>query len=279
MSAFKRFAAMLLNIVAFLATFYAASMIHDHGLVKVKAYTDFQAKNPTMWIISVLTIGFVLLILLHAAKRLIFGSDGFAKAAHLRGFAPSLLLPLTVIGFSCAFLFICLVKISYLQENFPALDNYVDIFMGDSFLITLLGVAVVGAVYEETLFRGLILSQLWKAKVHFVPALVVHALLYAYFQPSVPISFVAFFLATLYTLLFYKIRSVLVSIYVAALLNALLVTAKKTGVYESIGDWHDALLHAGVLASLAVIVGMLVYVYRSGETRKPGQQAEPAASI
>lgn len=257
----------LLNAAIYLGSFFAASQLHNNLFYKSQAYSNFSSNNPTIWLISVLTIGFVFLWIIQEVKKRVFGSPGLFKAASFRAIPVSLLGPLTIIGVTCTLLFISLVSIPYLKSSYPALNQYVDDFMGQYFIVTLIGVAVVGAVYEELLFRGLIVQQMWNAKFGFIIALILHGLLYAYFQPSVPISFVAFFLAMMYYLLFYKIRSLWVTIYIAMLINGLLVIARKTGVYESIAGWNSVVLHASVIACLAIIIALLVYLYKPSNSR------------
>lgn len=257
-----KFVRMLLNIAIYLATFYAAGMLHERVYLKIDAYRSLWEKNGTLWLITVLTTSYILLLGVFLIKRKFFKSEGLFRMCRFTALSWPTIGWLTLIGVACTTFFVSLIKISLLADAYPALNEYVELFMGDSFAITLIGVAVVGTIYEETLFRGLILNEFQRAGIPFVLAMLMHALFYAYFQPSLPISFIAFFLAVMYALLYNKIRSLWASIYVAAVINAFIFITRQIGLHETVSGWNDAILITVSTVSIALIVLILIILYR-----------------
>jgi len=254
---------MVLNIVVYLATFYAATIIHDQVYIKFDAYKNMLDKNGPMWMITVLTTSYVLLIGVFGFKRLIFKSEGLLRMCRFQPISHSAVGWLTVTGLLCTTFFVCLIQISFLKSNFPALNEYVEIFMGESFAITLIGAVVFGVLYEETLFRGLVLNELRRTGMPLVAAMIIHSVVYAYFQPSLPISCIAFFLAIMYTLIYNRLESIWATIYTASIVNTLIFTLRKLGAYDIIAAWDDIVLIAISSLSIAGIIGILVILYRS----------------
>ncbi|MGO4548524.1 lysostaphin resistance A-like protein [Paenibacillus sp. 2TAB23] len=254
---------LVLNIVVYLATFYAAMIIHDRVYIKFDAYKDMLDRNGPMWMITVLTTSYVLLLGVFWFKRLFFKSEGLFRMCRFQPISRAAVGWLTVTGILCAVFFVSLIQISFLKSNFPALNEYVEIFMGDSFAITLIGAVVFGVLFEETLFRGLILNELRRTGMPLVAAMIIHALIYAYFQPSLPISCTAFFLAIMYTLIYNRLQSIWATIYTAAIVNSLIFTLRKLGTYDMIAKWNDIVLITIALLSIAGIISVLAILYRS----------------
>lgn len=267
---------MVLNIVVYLATFYAAMIIHDRVYIKFDAYKNLLEHNGPMWMITVLSTSYVLLLGVFWIKRLFFKSEGLFRMCRFRPISRSAVGWLTVTGILCTMFFVSLIQISFLKSNFPALNEYVEIFMGDSFAITLIGAVVFGVLFEETLFRGLILNELRRTGMPLVAAMLIHALVYAYFQPSLPISCIAFFLAIMYTLIYNRLQSIWATIYTASIVNSLIFTLRKLGAYEMIAKWNDIVLIAVSSLCIAGIIAILVTLYRSDNRVQPTRTEVPA---
>lgn len=183
------------------------------------------------------------------------------------------------VGFGCALFFFGLMKLPFLPDRIAyELNNYVDVISkSDAFAFAVLGVGAVGVLFEEFYFRGLIFGELRRA-LPLPAAFVVHALIYAYFQPSLTISFTAFALALLYSYLYAKTASVWSTVTAAALLNMLIVSAKPSGIFPMLDKANAAVPIVMLVAGAAFVLVGLDRVRRvAGAPAKDGGKLEGIA--
>lgn len=221
-----------------------------------EGYRSLLERNVPVWLLINFTALYLLLIAVYGIrnritrreKKSFFDASGFRRLSG-RGWLLSFM-----VAVGCALVFLGLMRLPFLPSfALNQMQAYIDIFgQADKFLFVLIGVGLAGAFMEEIFFRGLVFNQL-RSAMPFVVAYLIHALIYAVFQPNLTISFIAFFLALIYGFIYSKTGSIWSTITIAVVVNVLLVSFKETGLIDSIAVGHW-LSYVMLLAGLAIII-------------------------
>ncbi|MFB9326424.1 type II CAAX endopeptidase family protein [Paenibacillus aurantiacus] len=169
------------------------------------------------------------------------------------------------LGAGCALFFFGLMELPLLPDGTLAqLHDYVNVFSkSDAFIFAVLGAGVIGVLFEEIFFRGILFGELLRG-LPMPAAFAAHALVYAYFQPNLTISFTAFVLALFYSYLYVKTGSVWSTAIAAATLNIGIVSAKEADVIDALGSAHSAIAFLLLLIGSACVLLGLFLIYRHG---------------
>jgi membrane protease YdiL (CAAX protease family) len=161
-----------------------------------------------------------------------------------------------LIGLFTGLFFICMIKVSFIADNFPDFENYVSMFMNSqSFAMTLIGLAVIGPLFEEIFFRGLLFNIL-RRNLPFAAALLIQAVFYGYCQPNPSVQVVSFFLALIYGVLYARLHSIWSTLLAAGLMNAVIFVTREYGAQDALANLPDSILLmiSGVCLFLMIVL-------------------------
>jgi len=271
----KIYVRMLINLVLYVGT----TLLVFEGVGRASSANETLQKlldaNPPVLLILVACIVYLLLALAFRVRGRLSKSEpprllDAVRFRRLQGasFAASL-----AVGAGCALFYFGLMKLPFLPDRVHfELNNYVDVFSkSDAWVFAILGVGIVGVLFEEIYFRGLIFGELRKS-LPLPVAFAGHALIYAYFQPNLSVSFTAFFLALFYSYMYGKTQSIWSTVTAAATLNILIVASKELGLLDLMGDANAA---ASIALLLAGAVGVVLGLYAIRRTAAPGLDEQP----
>ncbi|WP_044877450.1 CPBP family intramembrane glutamic endopeptidase [Paenibacillus sp. IHBB 10380] len=273
----KKILLMIGNIALYLGIFYAVLFLlrETYQWEATAGFARFLDYNPAMFM-AVLSGSILLLyMLLFRLKRSIwpgqvqtlFQTSGFKRI--------SLKNTLFMFGMGLAgcLFSIGLMEIDLVARNFPSIPGLVnDMMRSDSILFVILGVGLLGPIYEEILFRGLIYNHL-RSVMPMITAIIVQAAVYAYFQPSLSLSAIGLGSGIIYAILCIRLSSIWAPIILQTSAMSLIFIAKYVGFYEAVDKLGEGMLYVITIVSLLSLLAGTVYVWRNGngETRDPVQ--------
>ncbi|WP_185897168.1 type II CAAX endopeptidase family protein [Paenibacillus zeisoli] len=261
MKTFKTYFFTLGEVILLAGIFLAVAVLHNYVLVPNSgSYGQYLMHNLPLWISIMFAIDAVLLTIYFLIKKSIL-KDRYVKVSQLCNFSRLKgkdFLISTYVAIAAGLLFVCLLKLPFVKANFPDMQDYINLFMNsDSFILTLLGLAVIGPLFEEIFFRGILFSMM-RGKLPFLVALLVQAVIYGYCQPSSSIQVTGFFLAIMYGIMYTKMKTILSTIWTGVLLNAFIFTSKQIGLHEVIEGFSPSTLLIIIALCLFVIVSSLI---------------------
>lgn len=261
----KKVSAMLGEVLLLLGLFMGVAYAHNVLLVPNSgAYGDYLERNLPIWISIMFAITAAVVLLVFRIKRQIV-KDRYVSIWKMSGFGPISRIDfamITIIGIFAALLFMSIISISSVAEAFPDFDEYLKLFMkSDSFIMVIVGVCIVGPLFEEVFFRG-ILFNLMRRTVPFTVALLLQAAIYGYAQPNPSIQVTAVFLAIMYGLLYTKLKTVWATIWTAFVINTVLFCSEKFGLLKSFATFTDAVLLMMAMLCLFATIVLTVSVWR-----------------
>lgn len=266
----KKVGGMILKVALLLGVYLLVFETQVFIMAQNASYRQLLETNVPVWLlINFSTIYLLLLAVYGIRNRLVKKKLTFFEAAGFRQIREKDLLLSCMVAVGCAFVFFGLMKLPFLpQVALNQMQAYVDIFgQADKFVFVLIGVGLAGAFMEEIFFRGLVFNQL-RSVLPFAAAYFLQAGIYAIFQPNLTISFIAFFLALIYGFIYTKTGSVWSTITIAVIVNVLIVSARETGLIDSILQ-GSLLGYAILLAGFALIIlGLLQFAKRT-HTEQP----------
>jgi membrane protease YdiL (CAAX protease family) len=260
----KRYLLLVGDIALLLGTLLAVAILHNNVLVPdTGAYGTFLNNNVPIWLTSLFLITSVAVAIIFRIKKLIL-KDRYVGIAHMCNFsrlgAPDLLLA-GIVGLCCGLFFVCFSALPAVSKALPDLQNYVSNFnTADNFLLVILGLCIVGPLFEETFFRGIIFNTL-RRTLPLGVALVVQALIYAAIQPNHTIALLAFFLALVFGLLYYRLKSLWSTIVANAVMNAVIFGAAQFDLYSRLATLGDSILWLSSGTCIFFIVAAIVFAW------------------
>ncbi len=253
------------EIALLMGTFLAVAMLHSNVIVPdTGGYGTFLYNNVPMWVTSLFLVTAACLVLIFRIKRLIL-KGRYMGIRQLCNFSRPRIADLflgVIVGLSCGLFFIFFVALPGVSQRLPELMDYVNNFgTSDSFLLVIVGLCIVGPLFEETFFRGILYGTLRRA-LPFGAALFVQALLYAVIQPYHTISLLAFVLALIVGTLYERLKSLWVTITASALMNAVIFGAAQLGLYGHLATFAASVLWFTCGLCAFFIVAALVFAWR-----------------
>ncbi|WP_239615328.1 type II CAAX endopeptidase family protein [Cohnella mopanensis] len=261
----KKIAFMLGEVLLLLGLFMAVAFVHNTMIVPDSgAYGNYLMDNLPIWISIMFAITAAIILIVFQIKKRLVGEryisvwkmSKFAKVSRLDA------AMLTLIGIFAALLFMSVIRISTIADAFPDFDDYLNLFMkSDSFVMVIVGVCIVGPLFEEVFFRGVLFNLMRKA-VPLGVALLLQAIIYGYAQPNPSIQVTAFFLALMYGVLYTKLQSVWATIWTAFVINTMLFCSQKFGLLELFSTFTDSVLFLMAVLCLFVTIALVVSVWK-----------------
>lgn len=156
-----------------------------------------------------------------------------------------------------------LILMSPLAELSAGYQEAVENFYGGSFVLEIIGSAILTPILEELVYRGVIFARL-KRFMGFVPAMLLGAFLFAFMHFNL-VQFVYAFLIGLVLIVFMeKTAHVYGAILGHMIINTLAVIRTETGFLDFMLDKSGLAWGLSVLCLLAGVVGLYFYVRLDG---------------
>lgn len=171
---------------------------------------------------------------------------------------------LVIFGVSLNFLIEWLLslasQLTFLAPLFERYENLANLITGGDFIPSLLTVGILGPIFEEILFRGLIFGELRKImKVRI--ALVIQAVLFGVMHFNVIQSSYAIIIGLLLGFVYYRSNSIIAPMIVHITINASSVILTQFLTGADVDQWTVVIVAAGALLFLAT--GAFILLSRS----------------
>lgn len=266
----RKFGGMILTVVLLLGLYLLVFETQVSLMARNDGYRSLLETNVPVWLFINFSVLYLLLLAMFGIRnRLVQKKLPFFEAAGFRKIREKDFLLSCMVAIGCGFVFFGLMKLPFLPQVVQnQMQAYVDIFgQADKFLFTLIGVGLAGAFMEELFFRGLVFNQL-RSVLPFAVAYILQAGIYSIFQPSPTISVISFFLALIYGFIYTKTGSVWSTITIAVIVNVFIVSAKETGLVDSIVS-GSLLSYAILLVGFVLIIAGLLQFAKRTQAEQP----------
>jgi membrane protease YdiL (CAAX protease family) len=255
----------IVNIAVYLLIFWLVTILHDTLLLQsFPSYQSFMNRNIPIFLCIVFGIAFVLFLLISRLQTIVSKGKipGIIRTARFAPLKAGDWMRVSIFGVACTFLFMSVMKLSWVRENTQDFENYINTFStAESFIYIIVGVGFLAVCFEELLFRGIVFNALSKGMPVWL-SLLLSSLIYSYFQPSFWISVTSFFLSVLYCLVYIRMKSLWASIGIGSIVNCLVMIASESGLLGQMEKLSNPLLLMIAAASLLIIGGTLLYMWQ-----------------
>ncbi len=178
----------------------------------------------------------------------------------IRGIGVISIPVLVILGLSSNFIIELLLSLaSQIKAFVPIFERYnqlANFITGGDFILSLLAVGIIGPIFEEILFRGLIFGELRKiTKVKI--AVVIQALLFGAYHMNIVQGSYAFIIGLLLGYVMYKSNSILAPTIVHITINSSSVLLSQFVKTEDIEKWAGALYASSFILFIAASVFIL----------------------
>ncbi|NDI34047.1 CPBP family intramembrane glutamic endopeptidase [Chengkuizengella sediminis] len=262
----KKYVLMIMNLVIYIgATFLVFDKLGNYLYYNFEWYSSLFEQNIPLELAFLSCINMLVYLLIFYVKK-IFLKERYESLWSVCNFSMltrKQMILFTFIGLAGTFWFISFMKISFIGEKFPDLEEYIEIFStADNFFYVFLGVGIAGVFIEEILGRGLIFNEL--KKVMSLPtALLLNALIYGYLQPSPIIMFTGFMLGILYGLVYFKTQSLWSSIWIGIVLNVSMFTFNELNIIDITGRLPDLVLVLITISTFLFIIFSVILLFKN----------------
>lgn len=148
-------------------------------------------------------------------------------------------------------------EISFLAPFFRSYEQLAAFIIGGDFILSLLAVGILGPIFEEVLFRGLIFGELRKiTKVR--SALFLQAVLFGAFHMNVIQGSYAFIIGIVLGYVCYRSNSILAPIIVHITINTTSVILSRFVTGDALNDWIVVIIVASVILFAATSTFILI---------------------
>lgn len=181
---------------------------------------------------------------------------------------PVLIILALSVNFIIEFILAMLSQIGAFSKAFESYSQVTDLLFADNFWMTLLAVGIIGPIFEEILFRGLVFGELRKiSKVRI--ALVVQALLFGAYHMNIIQGSYAFLIGILLGYVYYRSNSIIVPMILHITINSSSVLMSALLTEAQLKDWYFLI----ILASLALFILTGMFVLMSRNFKRPMDNA------
>ena len=153
--------------------------------------------------------------------------------------------------------------LSGLELPFPAYSHLFEPLSSSNIVLQVLGIAIMAPIFNQVLYRGIVLRRLMETSSSFHRANIIHALVVAVFRFDVMQGAYAFVLALIFGLVYAKFKTIWAPIAVHILFNHLPLV-----MFNIWDDFYAGMTETVVIAITAVaavLVGLCVFGMRKVE--------------
>jgi membrane protease YdiL (CAAX protease family) len=220
---------------------------YDAARMTEEIMNTVSAQTPVILLVSVL-IAVPSYYLIYRTRK-----QELMTFVSVRGTGAVSIPVLIVFGLSVNFIIEWLLslvsEIHFLSPFFEQYDQLAQMITGGSFVMSLLTVGIIGPVFEEILFRGLIFGELRKiTKVRL--ALFIQGALFGIYHLNVIQGSYAFIIGILLGYVYYRSNSIVAPMIVHATINTSSVILGQLST-SALDKWAGAIIAAAVILFLA----------------------------
>lgn len=157
-------------------------------------------------------------------------------------------------------LLVLLEQLPAFSGAFEAYEQLAGAITGGGFVMTLIAVGVVGPVFEEILFRGLIFGELRKI-MRVRPAILVQAALFGIYHMNLIQGSYAFLIGVLLGFVYYRSNSIIAPAIIHIVINSSSVIVSYAVTQGQLDRWNGVIIVAG--AALFLATGAFLLLSRS----------------
>lgn len=151
-------------------------------------------------------------------------------------------------------------QIDALSPIFEQYNQLATLITGGDFVLSLLAVGIIGPIFEEILFRGLVFGELRKiTKVQV--AIFIQALLFGIYHMNLVQGTYAFVIGILLGYVYYRSSSIISSIIVHVTINSSTVLMSQVLNADGFGSWGGAIYAASII--LFIATGAFILINRN----------------
>ncbi len=255
---FISFILVIIKITPIVAREIASGANPDVARLTGEIMSAVSAQTPLVLLVSVaITVPFYYLIY-HNRKQELFTFVRFRGIGALS--IPVLIIFSLSTNFLIEWLLTLAAQLKALTPFFERYEYLAQFITSGNFILSLLAVGVIGPVFEEILFRGLIFGELRKiTKVR--AALVIQALLFGIFHLNAIQSSYAFLIGLLLGFVYYRSNSIIAPMIVHIIINTSSVILSQFVTDSMFEKWADLIVAAS--AFLFVATGVFILLSRA----------------
>ena len=164
------------------------------------------------------------------------------------------------LSYMLAIILTLLSQIDIFSKVFNNYEQMSEMIFGGSFVLTLLSVGIIGPIFEEILFRGLVFGELRKITKVKV-ALVLQALLFGIYHLNVVQGVYAFILGLIIGFVYYRSNSIIAPIIIHVSINSLSVIIDEFFSAGQMESWGLVITVASL--ALFVLTGTFILASKS----------------
>lgn len=240
----------LLKTVAFL--FYHTPLYHIPGF---KLVIDQNPHIPYLvWFLLGIAVMAVLVKMLK--KKSIIAYCNFS-AVKVKDFWTIIYIGIGGFIFNTAF-----INIAYIDQHFPQFDTFLKSNYEASYILFgILAAVVAGPIYEEILFRGLILNELTES-LPFTAAALIQSVLYGVLFFDIPLAMFCFVAALMYSFVYRQLGTLWSVIIVEFVETLAVLVSRRMGIESVISNIGDIYMIPAFLLSIVIIISGCYILWR-----------------
>lgn len=267
---------LLLLVIYFVAQSFAAAMLAIiHGVlitlstVQSGAQPDVQQftrdllsyiNTQTSWIILIaVAISVPTFYIIYRNRK-----HELMTFVSMKSISPLSIPILIIFGLSLNFVLEMLLyfvsQLSFLSKVFETYNQLAGVLFSGNLVVSLIAVGIVGPIFEELLFRGLIFGELRKiSKVHV--AILIQALIFGVYHMNVVQGSYAFLIGILLGFIYYRSNSIITSIIIHITINSSSVILPQLISDSQFDSWSGTIAVASLILIFAS--GAFILISRS----------------
>lgn len=241
----------------------ALSGAQSGGEVDVKTITEDLLRYisaQTSWIVLVaVIISLPTFYLFYRNRR-----QELMTFISLRGIGAFSIPVLMLFGLSLNFVLEALLsllsQINFLSKIFEAYSQLANALFSGNFVLSLIAIGIVGPIFEEILFRGLVFGELRKiAKLPL--AILIQALLFGAYHLNAVQGTYAFLIGLLLGYIYYRSNSIIAPVIIHITINASSVILPQLISDSQLEKWSGVIIAASII--LLIVTGAFILMSRS----------------
>jgi membrane protease YdiL (CAAX protease family) len=234
------------------------------------------AKTNYDWI-SLIAFVFTLLVFVLIFK---LRKENMIKVCNFKKLSAKNFIRISIMGVLMGTLTCCVCNTSFIIKNFKIFGDYLHFIVGgnSSFIVFLLIMTAL-FVFEEMMFRGIILSDVRKG-CSLYPAIIISTLIYGllnYFTMGLAVGVYASIAAFFYTLGYVYMDSLFASITLQAGSMYVIALCIKTGVWPHLKHFGDAALYTCSVIIALIILTLYYFIYKDYKKTRPDNDVPMSA--
>lgn len=239
------------------------------------AFKEVVGENPHIPLLATYAISLLILIIITKPikKKSIFEYCRFTKIS-TKDTLIAIYIGLGGLIFNTA-----IVNISFIDKAFPQFESLLSFnYESSSVLIGILTAVIIGPIFEEFLFRGMIFNEL-RGLMSLIPAALISSVLYGVIFFDIPLMTFCFIAALLYSFVYVQINSLVAVIVIEFVETLGVLVSRRLGIEGVISNIGDIYMIPIFVLSIVMIVGGCYYLWKEKHKESIGTSSIPTSSF